>query len=768
MEDLQQQQQDEQQLKPSSLNINADENAVRENSKKPRKSLGRRVSFANFAKVRMFDKDGKENFGPLSPGVGLGDVSTYDGKYEMPDLSSVRRNSNVFNLSLSPDASKEKLSKQESPEHCETSFEVELKGGSDHGSPFQDRRDSVAPLFESFGADNGFGIPLDDSDSDVDMKSSPTVKNIASLIQMPVKDNDGPSLSGGHNSDMRRRDSVAAFFEEASEIVEDMDVAEDTPEYQQYDLQPPQPNPFASASRDSDMRRRDSVAAFFEEGSEFIQEREIGDALAPAHTLDNLSPSDAMDSSVFQSIDESMELVDESMQIASDLGQNDLIADNPDENIPSVQTVMLVDASPITRVKIEGDGMEMTTNYGNILLSKDMQSEPGSPVKTHANITKEPAPSLPATPRAMTPRVQKLLERSLSAKKSTPKQFMSANMRESLGLRRIGGLDAEISSPVPEIKTSQKALDDDNLLNEHLTMVDESFSENNIITLNDFLQATGTHFIDGLTTTLRRETNAFARNSEQPSALDYTRAACLLMPELYSFEVGCKALTDHIEEGRQSMRIMEAKISKNTPPLFVIYADASEQEQERLLKDLRNIHELQRFFNEAIFEASGQKDYLIAEIIKLKSRHELLKSCDPAKLSALTDQAEKNRVNQLYIDTKSISSTSTLVTSMNVENEDLKGRISALEADITTLRAITAEVETKLKNDVGGLRDQYKLLTSTHRWTPTASGLRDQEGHIGSGSIEQRLNFVTEWCLDTGLLRDQTADETLRRSNQEQ
>ena len=77
------------------------------------------------------------------------------------------------------------------------------------------------------------------------------------------------------------------------------------------------------------------------------------------------------------------------------------------------------------------------------------------------------------------------------------------------------------------------------------------------ITLNDFLQATGLHFIDGLTTSLRRETNAFCRShgmhdlcdlfyfncyyylfkcQDDPTGFDYARAACLYMPELYSFE----------------------------------------------------------------------------------------------------------------------------------------------------------------------------------------------------------------------------------------
>ena len=51
----------------------------------------------------------------------------------------------------------------------------------------------------------------------------------------------------------------------------------------------------------------------------------------------------------------------------------------------------------------------------------------------------------------------------------------------------------------------------------------------------------------------------------------------------YIMKQGCKALTEHIEEGRQSIRDMESDIAQNTPQLFYIYADASESEQELLL-----------------------------------------------------------------------------------------------------------------------------------------------------------------------------------------
>ncbi|KAJ1567808.1 hypothetical protein HK405_004675 [Cladochytrium tenue] len=172
---------------------------------------------------------------------------------------------------------------------------------------------------------------------------------------------------------------------------------------------------------------------------------------------------------------------------------------------------------------------------------------------------------------------------------------------------------------------SQSVLDfgdhEQNILDEEPAVVDASFVRDEsdgaaepVITLNEFLQATGLHFIDGLTTTLRRETSAFVRCTESPSMLDYLNAACLHMPELYSYEHACKAITEHIEEGRQSIRELEIDIAANTPPLFCTYTAGTAEEQENLQLQLKMAKSYARsktketwyFWREEIFQPFRQ------------------------------------------------------------------------------------------------------------------------------------------------------------------
>ncbi|KAI8610516.1 Spc7 kinetochore protein-domain-containing protein [Chytriomyces sp. MP71] len=112
--------------------------------------------------------------------------------------------------------------------------------------------------------------------------------------------------------------------------------------------------------------------------------------------------------------------------------------------------------------------------------------------------------------------------------------------------------------------------------------------------LNDFLQATGLHFIDGLSTMLRRETGAFFGAHTVPSEVDFTRAACLHMPELVYFENTCKALIDHVEEGRQTMRDFETGIAKNSPPIFESYLKAPEEERDEMIAKLKSLKSIAR------------------------------------------------------------------------------------------------------------------------------------------------------------------------------
>ncbi|TPX41802.1 hypothetical protein SeMB42_g05408 [Synchytrium endobioticum] len=164
---------------------------------KPRKSLGRRVSFAATAHVRLFDKeewptparariDAKSHIELPSALPTPENKTTFD----LPDLSSVRRTSDTYDLQLSLDTSQVSTSKSVSDD-LEMSFEVDVKGTSPDKST-----DTPATLQQNSSellASEPSPSPL------------PTNK-IASAQPLPVK----PSPSSKKSTN--RRDTVSQFF----------------------------------------------------------------------------------------------------------------------------------------------------------------------------------------------------------------------------------------------------------------------------------------------------------------------------------------------------------------------------------------------------------------------------------------------------------------------------------------------------------------------------------------------------------------------------
>lgn len=312
----------------------------------------------------------------------------------------------------------------------------------------------------------------------------------------------------------------------------------------------------------------------------------------------------------------------------------------------------------------------------------------------------------------------------------------------------------------------------DNLMDEELSVMEASFSQDaavqeeedpNVITLNDFLQATGLHFIDGLTTSLRRETNAFSRGSDAPSMLEYLNAACLHMPELYSYEHACKAITEHIEEGRQSLRELEADITSNTPPLFYSYVDASEQEQDDLRQLLKTAKSYSRSktketwyswreeiflpFRQAILQniescrkdvrritgftaeltpliEAGQKrlEELTMEVERVKERHDALSSVDPSIRAGM-----KNKINEQSALLEEMPAAADEAESKADEMKALVANALekkvAMEEEFSRLEQEWKVIQRRQQGDGKGVAETYRLLIMTHPWQASKQSL---------------------------------------------
>ncbi|KAH9264464.1 hypothetical protein BASA83_012051 [Batrachochytrium salamandrivorans] len=150
------------------------------------------------------------------------------------------------------------------------------------------------------------------------------------------------------------------------------------------------------------------------------------------------------------------------------------------------------------------------------------------------------------------------------------------------------------TTPLKAVADGFNPEEEDNLLDEHMSVVDSSFFHDaevapvkKITTLKDFLMRTGIEYMDNLTTRLRRDTNAFQSNNEGPTIHEYLKATCLYFPELEIYEFACHELTQSIGDGKITMDAIEEDAAKNTPIIFFEFEHGSQEERDEMINHLR-------------------------------------------------------------------------------------------------------------------------------------------------------------------------------------
>ncbi|KAI9317343.1 Spc7 kinetochore protein-domain-containing protein [Zopfochytrium polystomum] len=331
------------------------------------------------------------------------------------------------------------------------------------------------------------------------------------------------------------------------------------------------------------------------------------------------------------------------------------------------------------------------------------------------------------------------------------------------------------------LKASQQSTQDllqyegeENLLDEEPNIVDGSFIaadepvEKSAITLKEFLKATGLHFIDGLTTTLRRDTTAFSRSNE-PTRLDVIAAANLYMPELSIYEEACKSLSKRIEEDRHSLRELEAEVTENTPPVFYDFFEASESEQENmrqrvksakliarcaskkmwygfreiifrplkegialkiqhLRQDIERVGEYSESLEKLILDGQPQLSDLSAKVERMKERHDALSSSDPKMMMLLKRKVDEQRLMIEEIP-RTILEHQETVKSLNEEIEQETAKKGTLLEEYDRLERQLEDLRRQQQGDKRGIVETYRLLALTHGWEPYRS--RELTAEVG-------------------------------------
>ncbi|KAJ1569791.1 hypothetical protein HK096_001529, partial [Nowakowskiella sp. JEL0078] len=133
------------------------------------------------------------------------------------------------------------------------------------------------------------------------------------------------------------------------------------------------------------------------------------------------------------------------------------------------------------------------------------------------------------------------------------------------------------------------------LMDEHLSVVDGSFSEeekDNFLSVDQFLDLVGLNFEKNLATKFVRETMEFSFREFDES--EYIKAAIVNKPIILSLELACEEMSERIQE---SKAFLAEKQSENiaTQPLYLDFGYGTGEDKEKIMESLRATKIFARF-----------------------------------------------------------------------------------------------------------------------------------------------------------------------------
>ncbi|KAL2913659.1 hypothetical protein HK105_206819 [Polyrhizophydium stewartii] len=270
------------------------------------------------------------------------------------------------------------------------------------------------------------------------------------------------------------------------------------------------------------------------------------------------------------------------------------------------------------------------------------------------------------------------------------------------------GPSAEMAAPRPAAGVA----DEENLLDEHMSMVESSFYheaepavEQTIATLADFLSQTGIEFMDSLKTKLL------------PSVLDYVKSACLYFPELEIYEFGCRELEQYISEGRVGLDEIEAEADANSPLIFFEFEKGTQEERDDII-DKRVLDEFEKQLSLVISDASVYRNDLKAQIENAERDQSNQEASEKARIAHLT-QLEAEQSAEIDALTKELDELMRQSETESSQRQQIEATMSEIEQAIATFEDASKDLMVFDPEELPHLRHEYKTVVLTHLWRPT-------------------------------------------------
>lgn len=218
------------------------------------------------------------------------------------------------------------------------------------------------------------------------------------------------------------------------------------------------------------------------------------------------------------------------------------------------------------------------------------------------------------------------------------------------------------------------------------------------ITLQQFLSMTSISFLDGLTTTKRRQTGfpglvlrragrrseAGEEEEEEASMADCVIAGACTVPMLEMFQHSCRELKRYIKEGRDIIKDIEQETAEENPPLFREYMDAP--------PDIKVIMDTQ-------FKNAKTHARFLAKGIWYKWRYQLMNGVKAALDSSLQDM----KADEAVLEEAREASESTLPA--------LKARFETAKKTVDKMEAAKRRIENDDKEQLSQAQESLKSTT---------------------------------------------------------
>lgn len=375
------------------------------------------------------------------------------------------------------------------------------------------------------------------------------------------------------------------------------------------------------------------------------------------------------------------------------------------------------------------------------------------------------------TPQARTPRAgdRPTLPTPGSGKRQTPRKRAVVFMPDTPEV---------IKSPSPVPSGGE---DDDMEMEMDMEVQDDEMSEEEPrLSLQEFLGMTSISFLDGLTTTKRRQTGftglrvgrRSVEGEPEATLTDCIIAAACTVPMLDLFQYSCRELKKYIREGQEVIKTIEADTLEENPLLFKEYITAPPDVKVIMDTQFKNVKTHARFVAKGIWYEWRMKlldsvrTALQDNLKGLKEDEEVLAEARAAGdkiLPGITGrfEAAKNKLNALREvkrrvesdDQEQLAAARANLQSVREKIEAAKSKLAAGRSELDSLDAQLAERQLQKETLQGCIEEAERVKEMNRGWSEEEVGSWKEKVNALEKSFGWSISSANDGVLELSFSR---------------